>query len=87
MGVPVSFGEGLPMDALEGESGRTSGTGLMLMELVVARASGVGGLFCPFLLVDTGVVGLSSVRVARMLAKDRFGCYLIGSLAARVLLV
>ena len=33
------------MDALEGESGRTSGTGVMLMRLVVARASGVGGDF------------------------------------------
>jgi hypothetical protein len=76
------------MNALEGESGRTSGTGLMLMRLVVARTSGAGGgLFCPFLLVETEVVGSSSVCVARMLAKDRFGYYLIGSLAARVLFV
>ena len=57
------------------------------MRLVVARASGAGGTFCPFLLVKTEVVGSLSVCVARILAKDRFGYYLIGSLAARVLLV
>jgi hypothetical protein len=42
---PVRVGKGLPVGVLEGVSERTGCKGLMLMHLVVMRASGVRGTF------------------------------------------